>query len=82
MIELPSIQEHGWFSDGDIFWMDKALPDDVDSILEENVNNIEYENEDFGSDVESESDEEDNWFNNSHNFTIPVWVFVKIYFFC
>lgn len=59
IIDLPPIQEHGWFEDGEIFWMDEAFPNEIDFILEENANNSDYENQDFGSDVESNDEEED-----------------------
>ena len=52
--EIPPLSECGWSNDGQIIWIESALPSDVEDLLfEEGYDEDVYE---YGSDVDSEDD--------------------------
>jgi hypothetical protein len=56
IITHPEIHKNGWLPSGEIYWMDDAFPDEVETILFE----ADDENEEYaiGSDVESNDEDE------------------------
>jgi hypothetical protein len=59
-VEFPSLEESGWTSTGEIFWIDDSFPSDVEELLtsENDSDEDEHSNDehDFGSDVDSEDE--------------------------
>ena len=53
LVEFPPLEENGWMPDGQIFWIEDAFPDDIGDLLTDEI--YDYE---FGSDVESDSDDD------------------------
>ena len=61
IIELPRPEDNGWTSEGKIYWMDDAFPDDVEDLLfnEENEDKDEDDDQYFCcSDTEASDVEE------------------------
>ena len=60
-LSLPDITDNGWHEDGWIKWMQQTFPDDFTELLMFD-NDIDDDSEntfvDYGSDIESDSEEE------------------------
>ena len=61
-VHVPPVQDHGWTEDNDILWVEKAFPDDIETILcnldDEDLNFEESETD--SSDGDNSKDEEDD----------------------
>ena len=61
-IDFPNVIECGWCVNSDIHWIDDSFPSQVEDILFDN--SVNSDDEDFGSDVESDDDDEFEEFLN------------------
>ena len=62
-LSLPDITDHGWDKDGRIKWIQKPFPDDITEVLIfDNDIDDDSENtfENYGSDLESDSEEDES----------------------
>ena len=62
-MSLPNITNHGWNEDGRIKWIQQSFPDDISELLIfDNDIDDDSENtfEDYGSDIESDSEEDES----------------------
>ena len=52
-LSYPSITDNGWNTDGSIRWLDEDFPTDIENLLlDEDLDDMN--DDDFGSEVESE----------------------------
>ena len=61
IIELPRPEDNGWTSEGKIYWMDDAFPDDAEDLLfNKEDEDVDEEDDQYfcGSDNESSDEEE------------------------
>ena len=60
-VHAPPVQDHGWTEDNDILWAENAFPDDIETILcnvDEDLN-FEESKTDSSDDDNSEDEEDD-----------------------
>lgn len=58
MLNLPSIEEHGWSADGETIWMEECLPEEYNELLV-SAEQANVENDENGDDDEDDYDIED-----------------------
>ena len=62
-LSLPDIIDHGWVEDGRIKWIQQSFSDDITELLifDNDINdNSENTFEDYGSDIDSDSKEDES----------------------
>lgn len=57
MIDLPNFEEFGWDSSGKVEWITDQYPDDIESMLFDDSYDSDEDEEEIGSDVETDNDE-------------------------
>ena len=57
VVDVPALNECGWYGNGDIQWLTEPYPQEIENILVEEVG--ESDDEQYGSEIESDTSDED-----------------------